>query len=615
MPKPQPNADLDGLSTVTLGMNSGVAPRLLPLNQVAFAVNCTFRGGLPRTRPVWRKVALSYADATTQARATEALWQVGSFYQAFGGGENCLVAMVGGRLFRYLVGSSNVVQEVTPALGGVANADVNNPINPDGWMYQAEDWLVVQNGAADPWFFDGAGARRSLGAAGEELPAGRMGHYVQGRVWQSDPSGMSFRAGDLVYSHGFNDGYDGRSAVLQTQENTFLSGGGAFGVPVTAGRITSMFSVAIADTSLGQGPLQVGTLNSVFSVQVPFDREEWANTTQPLMTVGLPNYGPVSQLAAVSVNGDAWYRALDGLRSYQVGRRDLGTWVNTPLSVEVERVLALDTQGLLGRAGGVLFNNRLLETCSPYEVEGRGTAHRGVVALDFNNISSLTSRSQPAYDGLWTGVRVLQMVVGVFGGVQRCFAWALSSDNKICLYELLMDDGGYFDWDGAEPVGVESFVETRAMGYKDNGNVLKKLLCADLYVDRLGGPGVGTVTMDFKYRSDEDPQWVDWKVVEMCAPLEDCVLGCVPPVPVREQYRTYVRLADPADGFSQLTKRLKRTGYEFQQRVAWTGFMQWNRLHYWAMAVSDSVMTAGPAAEGCVILKNCDLPWFDYSIE
>lgn len=630
MPAPSPTAQADGLSIVTRGMHSGVAPRLVAQQQVAMAINVTFRNGLPRTRPVWQKKALTYADllheatGTTQARATQALFQDAGFYQGFGNNESCLVALIGGRLFKYTVGSTYQVQDISvqtwDAGVGAYVTDLNSSGNPDAWMWQAEDFLIVNNGQAYPLFFDGAKTVRSMGPPGEELGVGRMGAYVQGRVWQSNADGQSFMAGDLVYSHGFNDGYNGRRAVLKTTENTFLSGGGAFAVPVSAGQITAMGSVAIADTSLGQGPLQVSTASSIFSVSVPLLREAWATTNYPLMTIGLPDYGSMNAGWA-TVNGDLWYRSRDGIRSYQVGRRDQETWVHTPLSVEVEKILNWDTEELLAKGCCTLFNNRLLVTVSPYAVmvtvNGeqmlRGTAHRGIIALDFNNISNLTTRSQPAYDGLWTGLNVLKVVRGVFNGVERLFAFALDANNAICLYELLWDDAGYFDDRGDALVEVESVIETRAMGWRDNGNLLKKLLCGDLYLDRVVGND--TVAFDFRFRSDEDPAWTAWKTFSVCAPLRNCVIDCTDYQPAREQYRTYLRLVDPPDTMSALTHRMKRTGYEFQVRMAVTGFFQLNRAHFWADVKSDSVVTAGPGAETCTLLTGCDLPWFDYQIE
>lgn len=615
MPAPASNATLDGLSIVREGMHSGINPRLLPKDQVAMAVNCTFRNGLPRTRPVWVKQTLHFPDETTQERAS-GLFQTASFYQGYGNNNSCLVAMIGGRLFRYDVGGGVVeVQEITPT------GDQNDPTKETAWMWQAEDWLIVQNGQANPWFFDGSGVRRSAGEAGNELPPGCMGCYVQGRVWQVLPSAQqepsqAYIAGDLVYSHGETGPWGGREAVLQTTELSLVPGGRPFSVPVSAGNITGMGSTAVMDTSLGQGSLLVHTLGSVFSVNVPFDREQWFTSGSPLVVVSLPNYGTMSHDAIASVNGDQWYRSLDGIRSYQIGRRDQGTWVSTPLSVEMDQVINLDTPQWMNRASGVLFNNRYLVTCAPFVTEGRGTTYRGVIALDFNNVSTLTTRSQPCYDGLWTGVFVKKLVKGFFNGRERCFAWGLACDGGLELWELLEDDHGYFDWDGSADVGVECFFETRSMGWGDNGNVLKRFQTVDLYLDRLAGND--EVSFEFKYRSDQDPIWNDWKTFELCAPIKSCPSGegCQVPVQVREQYRTYLRLSDPADTpCKPNTGRSPRTGYEFQVLAWWKGFVQWNRMHCWATVLSDSVYNAclpGPSA--CQVVEGCDEPWFNYTV-
>lgn len=611
MPAPSPASQLDGISTTSKGMHSGVQPRLLPVDQLAFAVNITNRNGLPRTRPPLRKIALTYADlpndapGTTQTRATKALFQCASFYQAYGGGENCLVASIGGRLFRYLVGTSNIVQDISVA------GDLNSSINPSCWMWQAEDFLIVNNGSADPLFFDGSGTRRSKGSGGNELPAGCAGTYVQGRVWmvlpnQQQPS-QAFIAGDLVYSHGFNDGFGGRAAVLQTTELSLFSGGGVLSVPISAGPVTAMGTVAVADTSLGQGALQIMTRSAVFSFNAPYDRTQWPTSPVPLFTVGLPNYGAVGARALATVNGDMWYRSLDGVRSYQVGRRDLNSWVQTPLSVEVERILSGDTATMLDQCNCVLFDNRWIVSVSPFAVRGRGTAWRGLVALDFNNISNLTTRSTPCYDGLWTGLNVLQVVKGAFNGVERCFVFALDCNAEIVLYELARDTGRPgFDWDGTSDLAIQSVVESRSMGWRDAGNVLKRLKCADLYLDKLAGPGAGQVGFEFKYRSDEDPFWAAWHSFGLCAPVKDCSTASCPTfAEVKEQYRTYLRLPEPPDGAancSKITHRQRRTGYEFQVRMAVTGYFQLNRLHVWAEPMPDSVVTACPTSQNCSLV-------------
>ena len=167
MASPAPNALLSIVSDCRNGMNSGVGPTGLLPNQLSFAVNTTNRSGPPQTRPAIRKIPLTYQSSTVQANATQALFQGAGFYQALSGNENCLLASIGGRIFRYLVGSSNVVQDVSIA------ADLNNPTNPQAWLFQGENFEVINDGVSLPLFWDGAD-RKSTRLNSSHLGRSRM---------------------------------------------------------------------------------------------------------------------------------------------------------------------------------------------------------------------------------------------------------------------------------------------------------------------------------------------------------------------------------------------------------------------------------------------------------
>src|SRR5688500_19050054 len=92
---------LDKIAALPMGCHSGLPEQLLLPQQVHFAVNATFRGGFAHTRPVIRKLSITYSDEDTEQLATEALFQGASFYRGFGNNPNCLIAQIGGRTFRY----------------------------------------------------------------------------------------------------------------------------------------------------------------------------------------------------------------------------------------------------------------------------------------------------------------------------------------------------------------------------------------------------------------------------------------------------------------------------------------------------------------------------------
>lgn len=598
------------------GVHSGLPPYLLAPNQLAFAINVTNRGGYASTRPAWLKRTLNYVDEDVLVNL-RSNFQGAAFYRAIGNNPSCMLASVGGRLFRFRVQNITVtVDDITP--------DRNDPNQPQVWMAQGQDFMVINDGQSNPWFYDGASARRSGGYAQQELPPGRMVHYVNGRFVMVLPDGISYIASDLVYNTGSGTPqYNYRDAILKIKDNEAILNGQAFAVPVNSGAISALFSVAIPDTSLGQGPLQVSTPQGIYSVNLPLDATLWTTTQQPTQVVALPNGGPTGQYAVTTVNGDAWYRAKDGLRSFVVARRDFNTWVQTPLSFEMQRILPFDDQALLPFASVVDFNNRFLATCSPYKTDGRGIAFRGLTALDFNNISSITTRAQPSYDGLWTGLPILQIVKSTFDGVDRLFAFALDAINDICIYELAYDDAAYFDFDGVSDVGIESSIESGSMWGREADPVnisqsLKRIEAGDLFLEQLLGPNSATppgkVEFTVKYRSDQYPFWTDWKSFNLCAQSCSVPERCTQPRPVQTQYATFKRLPVPSSECNSLTGRPFREAYTYQVQIACKGHFTLHRFNFWCIQAPSTRNVVCEDGD-CQVITGCSDNPFSYRIE
>ncbi len=611
MGQPLPTAQPDGVATVLAGINSGLPPTMLPRNQLAFGVNITTRGGYAATRPPWLKLTCAYPSTDIRIAATRSIFQGAAFYSSFGNNPSCLIASIGGRIYRYVITNRRCnVQDVTPDGG-------NDPTQMQAWLAQGQDFMVINDGQSRPLVFNGAGVGRlPLGAW---LPPSRQVHYCNGRFVVVLPDGRSYIGSDLVYSRESGTSfYNYRDAILHTKENEAILAGQAFAVPLNAGPITSLFSVAIPDTSLGQGPLQVGTTGGIFSVDLPLDATLWTTTQQPSQVVALPNGGPTGHYAVTTVNGDAWYRGGDGLRSFVVARRDFNTWVQTALSFELARVLPYDTQALLNHASTLNFDNRLLTTCSPYDTRGRGIAHRGLVSLDFNNVSSISSRSQPAYDGLWVGQPVLQLLKGRINGVERCFVFALDGDGNICLYEIGLDTAGWFDNDGTQNIATQCWVETRALhGAEDDArqSILKRIFAGDLWLAQLFGVGDGIITFTASYVSDQWPCWRDWQAFRFCATACAPPATCEQPLTTQPQYATFLRLPQPPDDCNSITGRPFRTGYSFQVKLAWAGHAELRRLLLWATPQQEQLNTQCNSPATCATLQCCTDDLFAYHIE
>lgn len=458
------------------------------------------------------------------------------------------------------------------------------------WMFQAERWMIINDGQSPPIFFDGATSRRSiLIGAKPELPTGRMGAYGWGRVWLALPDGKSYMAGDGVGGPSGTPEYKFRDSVLHAVENTYLKGGGSFRVPGDLGNITGMAFGSILDTSLGQGPLQVFTERAVFTVKTPVDRTEWAAVTDPIQTISLVSYGATSQWSISAVNGDLFYRAPDGWRSYIMGRREFNTWGNTPISREMNRVLKLDEQTLLPFASSCVFDNRLLMTVSPFFSQ-RGTYHRGMVVLDFDIISSMREKKPPVWDGLWTGLNVLQILSGTFDKEERCYAFVLTGEGLIELWEVTK---GIEILQDADNVPVVWSIETGALFQDaDKGGIFREKQLADgeIFVEDVRG----RVDIQVFFKPDAISCWKEWHRWSVCAKDRSCQIdaidGCVGMTELQPQSFPRMGLGIPPNDCDPVSNQQYFLGHTFQFKIQMQGRCRILGANFSAHPVPETAM-------------------------
>ena len=408
-----------------------------------------------------------------------------------------------------------------------------------------------------------------------EFPAGRVGRYGLGRVWMSLTDAKQFIGGDEVFGPSGTSANQYRDAILRTNENATIAGGGAFTTPGPYGDIRAMVFAATLDVSLGQGPLQVLTPTGTFSCYAPTDRTTWASVTNPILTESLITNGAEGYYSTVIANGDVLYRAVDGIRSLILGRRDFATWGNVPISSEMDRILALDNEQYLRYSSAVVFDNRLLMTCDPNSLTGKGIFHNGIIALNFDPISSLRGKAASIYDGLWTGLNVLQLVSGRFVGLDRCFAFTTEYNpnnptQKTELFEILptpvnvysplnvfqetnwLPDAAIYDY-GYVPIVWTGETAALFKAQSLSEQPFLRLLNGEILVDSLQG----TVDFEVLYRPDDYPCWTQWFKWSECAPQDS--------VESKAQFRPRMGLGQPSHKpCDPTTHRSLIEGYTFQ---------------------------------------------------
>jgi hypothetical protein len=408
----------------------------------------------------------------------------------------------------------------------------------------------------------------------QQLPVGRMGAYVQGRNWISNPSGTGFIVSDIVGGSSGTAQFDFRDAVLNWSENT-----ATFSIPGGFGRIEGIIALAALDASLGQGPLQILCDNGLFTCSASTDATTWASTTSPILAPSVLGMGGVGQNAMAIANSDLLFKSGDGtLRDLQMARTDFIQWGRLPISKEVSRALQDENPDLFPFISGVTADNRFLIGCQPVK-SPLGTYCQGLVSLDFDITSSLQGKLPSVYDGVWTGLNILQLVGGEFNGVQRTFAFvANTAAGTIELWELTVD--GLADGDGTQPV-TWSF-ETPVMFHELKGKgpfEFCSLQDGEIYISNL----VGKATIKSWYRPDYDSCWHKWHSFSLCASNTNPVVSEImkasghwsstdTEVSTQPQYRTRLGLGKPpTESGDNPVGRPPNFGRFFQMRFEITG--------------------------------------------
>jgi hypothetical protein len=454
--------------------------------------------------------------------------------------------------------------------GALVSIGVDNYGNPIFYLISAVPQTPVSNQLL---VLDLADATTNPVAGGEELlsvpelPAGRMGAYGMGRQWMCLTDGISYMAGDAVGDPSGTKVLNYRDAVLKVTENDFQTNGGTFILPGSGDIITAMIFQPVLDTSLGQGALIISTPFSMWSNNAPIDRSTWANLTNPIVTETLKDNAAVGQDNTILVNSDTFFRSDVAIGSLVLARRSFMGWGNKPVSNEVRKYLEDDDQTLLSFGSAVSFDNRYLCTCAPYSQAG-GVIHSGLVALNFDLMTSLRETLPPAWEGLWTGINVLKLVSGRVNGTKRNFAFTYNiTTSTIELYELLAEySESYLDNDETP---IFWAFETPALFNQDIKplTTLCQLGDGEFYISNIKG----TVTIKVWYRPDFYPIWTLWQTQTVCADTDN--------TNQQTGYRMRLGLGEPDVEPSEIgNDRSLTVGNFFQCRVEITGSCEWNGM-------------------------------------
>ena len=574
----------DGQFDFSQGVDSGrvttleseLNPLGLKRTQLAWMLNATCRGGGITQRTGWQPVVQDVAAAGL-------LFQGGFIYSPNYTNPYAILS-VAGRIIKVMLEAPYTVTDLSAVFGLV-----NPATPPESYFCQAEEFLIIQAGDFGmtptptlPLFWDGTTLRRSTGITGPlggELPAATAMDYFMGRLWYA--IGREYCAGDIVGGASGTLPYNFRDAVLKVSENPLAIGGDGFTVPTSAGLIRALKHTANLDTALGQGELYIFTRKVIYALNVPVTRAEWLTSEEPLQRVAQLVNGSYGDRCIAASNGDLFYQAPDGIRSFQVSVRFFKQWGNIAISSNVQRILDFNDRALMRLSSGIQFDNRLLQTALPVQTDS-GVVFQAIVPLDFDIISSLQEQKPPAWEGHYEGLDHYQLLEGDFGGLQRAFSVVRSRETGAMQIWELTDS---YRTDNGD-TRVAWYVETPAYTWAAAGyeRKLKELAGGEIWIDKI----FGSVDFQIEYRVDSDPCWRYWHREQLCAARSSCEdvnnPVCYPEQPYRESYKIPVILPTPPFPDCQYpNKRPVNIGYQFQVKITIKGWCRIRGLILYAL--------------------------------
>lgn len=399
-----------------------------------------------------------------------------------------------------------------------------------------------------------------------------------------------------------NDGLE--SDVLRNTESQFNNEKGIFRLPAWMGKITCLMFFPVQDTGTGQGDLLVGGEHGAVTFRVSAPRDTWLNIQ--IQRVALTEIGFVGHRAACQINGDIFFGSWDGIRSYRNARAEFGNYAHTPLSAEMTRVFSAMGRYPMTKASMAFFDNRALYTTSPRMLPATDSTtpprviFQSLTALDFQQSSRIT-KGNPAYDGIWTGLDLLQIIPCKFGPDERFygFAWQLNNEGarNIELWELTQETTGYDEWRNCAGTLFQSpikcVLETRAFGLNAVDS-LKRLARLDLWLTKIRGD----VSFRVYWRPDCNPAgWFHWKSFVQdqsdCATNQPADGHCYVPGIRPALIVPQLKLPTPPVYKDGLTERPAHVGYSFQLRIEWDGLAQIQKGKIYGAQIVEQIQGDG----------------------
>lgn len=508
----------DGSVDFSGGQNAALLPDKVPTNAYYAAVNISTEDGSLSPQFGVEELVLKFPTnkeftlTNGTKRSYESIFTFGKFQALIPysiGNEFFFIVVISGVI--YLVNQNTLDVQIIEISDG---SKINELLTRVNWS-NAGRFLVLFDFPSYPVIIEGLVARRA-DPTNNEIPRSVFGTYNQNRLVIAN-SGNEFTAGDPA-AVGFPDGPITFNEILQPASPYF---GQVFQLSTNYNNdpITAMTFLQVIDKSTGIGPLIVSTQTAVYSYHTEIARNQWE--ASQFGSVFIHDAGIAGPRAHCNVNSDLFFISTDGqVRSASMSRDEQNKWSRTPISREVQNWIGIPDKSLLYFSVMTYFQNRIFATVNPFRTTAQTTDYKttfdyafgGFCILETSNVSTLGKTAQPAWAGLRTSIRPMDIIQNN----QRCFA--ISKEGGINkLYEIRKDLT--YDIVGKEKTSrpLKCKIYTREYGF--NSPFQLKILNSIMMA--LSGIK-GKFKLRLSYKPTQGSSYIFWQEFTHEAPWRSC---------------------------------------------------------------------------------------------
>lgn len=390
-----------------------------------------------------------------------------------------------------------------------------------GWMCQAFNWLICQNGVEPGVYWDGfSDTALRLNPDAGQMPIGGPMEFIHHRTVVASTDGQDkIAVSDLWRS-------DKTDAVIDFTESAVWANAGVFGLHASYGRLVG-FDVIPRDkrTATGQGELLILASNGGQTINLQIPRSEWINN--PIQDTANIGFGAAAVHGYITFNSRLWYASADGFRMWSPTSIDATTGQRDVLiSGDVQRYIEQSDANNRNCICAGVYDSKVLFGINPTIEDTTNWGRRKFCVAWLSLDTALRSQNGQAlplsWDGLQTGIQPIQFVSNLrVRDVHRSYVMSYDGDGKNRIYEItnFMRD----DIVDGKPRKVRWTVDYPAFGTDTRGG--RHLLPKTPQKLRLDYTNAdGDVEIEAQFRPNDSFCMEDWGTIKACgAELDTCL--------------------------------------------------------------------------------------------